>query len=83
MSSASAEVAIAAAAQMTAVLRGLIDLWHYRVRRVSVKRVAASAVPGAQVVDRDADGAVMDMTISSDAAQPPSRSVLMPDNPQE
>ena len=86
MSRAWVEAAIAATALTTPaapVLRGLIDLWRYRMRRASVERVTAKAVPGTRIVDRDSDGAVMDLTISSDAAQTPSRSALVCDKPRE
>jgi hypothetical protein len=43
--------------------RELIALRRHRQRRSSVERVIAHLAPGSRLVDRDRDGAVVDVTI--------------------
>ncbi|MET8848516.1 hypothetical protein [Amycolatopsis sp. NPDC004625] len=58
-------LAIAAVSALGALARQLIALLRYRVRRASVERVIAQAAPGTRIIDRDADGAVVDVTLSN------------------
>ncbi|WP_143267024.1 hypothetical protein [Amycolatopsis thailandensis] len=45
------------------VARELIALWRYRLRRASVERVVTMMAPGGRVIDRDPDGAVIEVDL--------------------
>ncbi|MCR6488248.1 hypothetical protein M8542_36005 [Amycolatopsis sp. OK19-0408] len=66
-------LAIAAISALGALTRQLIALLRYRVRRASVERVIAQAAPGSRIIDRDADGAVVDVTICDIAPEPDAK----------
>jgi hypothetical protein len=49
---------------VVSVLRELVALARYRVRPASVERVLHDLGPGSRVVDREPDGAVIEVTIA-------------------
>ncbi|MGW6932666.1 hypothetical protein ACWGE0_21605 [Lentzea sp. NPDC054927] len=48
---------------VAAVLRELVALRRYRVRRASIESVVGRLGPGSRVVDRDPGGAVIEVTV--------------------
>lgn len=61
--SATPLVVIAAVSASSALARQVVGLLRYRTRRASIERLVAGAEPGSRVVDRDADGAVVEVTV--------------------
>lgn len=62
-----AELALAISATAVTVARELIALRRYRVRTASIERLAGAATGGLRVVDRGADGSVIDVTVGGDS----------------
>lgn len=56
-------LAISTVPVVVAALRELVALRRYRLRRASIERVLHDLSPGSRVVDQDADGAVVEVTI--------------------
>lgn len=54
---------LAAITSTAGAVRELIALRRCRARWASIERVVARAMPGTRLVDRDRDGAVIDVTI--------------------
>lgn len=61
--SATPLLVIAAVSAISALARQVVALIRYQTRRASIERLVAGAKPGSRVVDRDADGAVVDVTV--------------------
>lgn len=66
---------IALAPTAVALVRELIGLCRYVLRRASIERVAATTVlPGSRVVDRDDNGALFELTIERRSSEVPAGS---------
>ncbi|GAA2776998.1 hypothetical protein GCM10010470_07340 [Saccharopolyspora taberi] len=63
-------LAVATTTIVAAVAREWFALRRYLVRRRSVERVVASAAPGSRVVDREADGATLDVVTAPGGSAP-------------
>jgi hypothetical protein len=73
-------LAVAVVSAALAFAREVIALRRYRIRRASIERLVASAGPGARIIDRDADGASVDITVS-DVLGDHSRAIRRLDKP--
>jgi hypothetical protein len=68
-------VVIALAPAAVALVRELLGLCRYALRRASIERVAGTIVlPGSHVVDRDDNGALFELTIEDRSPEPPATS---------
>jgi hypothetical protein len=66
---------IALAPPAVALVRELLGLCRYVLRRTSIERVAAMTVlPGSRVVDRDDNGASFELTIERHSPEAPASS---------
>lgn len=59
-----AVVAVAGSTTVAGLVRELVALCRHRARRASLERLVAGEARCLRVVDRDADGAVIDITIT-------------------
>lgn len=74
-----AVVVVASAA--LACVRTLIALQRSAIRRSSIERIVARLAPGSRIVDRDADGAVLDITVGHDPVESMSSASHRQDGP--
>jgi hypothetical protein len=66
---------ISLAPTAVALVREVLGLCRYALRRVSIERVAATTVlPGSRVVDRDDNGALFELMIERRSPEPPTGS---------
>ncbi|OXM59657.1 hypothetical protein CF165_46535 [Amycolatopsis vastitatis] len=67
--SATPLLTIAAVSAFSALMRQVVALLRYRVRRASIERVISRVTPGSRILDRDSDGAVFEITVCDTAAE--------------
>lgn len=67
--SATPLLTIAAVSALSMLMRQVVALLRYRVRRASIERVISRATPGSRIIDRDSDGAVVEVTVCDTAAE--------------
>ncbi|MFE0022951.1 hypothetical protein [Amycolatopsis sp. NPDC059021] len=60
-------LAITLLSTLGVTVREMTTLWRYHLRRASIERVVAGVGPGGRVIDREPDGAVIEVSVHSSA----------------